>query len=106
MGNSPDTAPMDYGVNGDYKQRLWRHRVHTVEGLKRVMNLEWKRTSITFIRKTLDSWHGRVVLIEKNKGYHIEQKRKKEKNFSTRNKDRIKTWPNLTGPPSVLILLR
>jgi inhibitor of nuclear factor kappa-B kinase subunit alpha len=83
LRNSPDVAPMDYGVNGDFKRRLWRHKVHTVTGLKRVMTTEWKKTSIPFIRKTLASWPGRVKMIEENKGYHIEHKRKKEKNVSS-----------------------
>jgi len=58
--NSPDISPMDYGMNGIFKERLFGRKARTLEGLKRVARDEWRKTSEDLCFKTLKSWQKRV----------------------------------------------
>ena len=53
MGNSPDLAPFDYGINGSFKQNLSRSRATTVDGLHRAIVKEWANFDLKCIRKIL-----------------------------------------------------
>jgi hypothetical protein len=44
--NSPDLSPMDYSINGIFKRRLWKHKTHTLAGLKRAMRQEWSKIDV------------------------------------------------------------
>ena len=37
LSNSPDLAPMDYGINGIFKRNLFHRKPETLTGLKKVM---------------------------------------------------------------------
>jgi hypothetical protein len=70
--NSPDLSPMDYAINGIFKQRLWKRKARNLRGLIRVMKEEWKNISKNLCVRTLQSWKGRVIKMVKNHGYQIE----------------------------------
>ncbi len=72
MGNSPDLAPMDYGINGIFKQALFGRKAKTLKGLKRVMVEEWKRIPFEKIENTINAWPKRVKTMIKNRGFQIE----------------------------------
>lgn len=72
MGNSPDLAPMDFGVNGKYKRELFEKEANTLLGLKRVMKTVWDGLDLNFIRNTLLSWPKRVELMIERGGLQIE----------------------------------
>ena len=72
MGNSPDLAPMDYGINGIFKPALFGRKAKTLKGLKRVMVEEWKRIPFEKIENTINAWPKRVKTMIKNRGFQIE----------------------------------
>jgi hypothetical protein len=41
MGNSPDLAPKDYGMNGIFETNLFSRNPRTLAGLETVMLDEW-----------------------------------------------------------------
>ena len=70
--NSPDLSPMDYSINGIFKQGLWKRKAQDINGLKRAMRQEWSRISKELCVKTLKSWEFRVKLMLENNGLQIE----------------------------------
>ena len=70
--NSPDLSPMDYSINGIFKQGLWKRKAQDINGLKRAMRQEWSRISKELCVKTLKSWESRVKLMLENNGLQIE----------------------------------
>ncbi|OQV24934.1 putative Ras-related protein Rab-10 [Hypsibius exemplaris] len=78
--NSPDLSPMDYSINGIFKQRLWRRKTKSLEGLKRAMREEWKKIDIGLCRRTMKGWAPRVEKMLENKGYQFQHLRNLQKN--------------------------
>jgi hypothetical protein len=73
MANSPDMAPLDYGVNGILKKKLSSRRVTTVAGMERTIKEEWKKFDLRTVRNILSSWKQRVEVMIEHHGFHIEQ---------------------------------
>ena len=76
MANSPDLAPLDYGVNGIFKKMLSARRVTTVNGMEKAIYDVWSNFNIKTVRKILSSWKSRVEHMIERKGFQIEQIRK------------------------------
>ena len=72
MANSPDMAPLDYGVNANRKRILRGRRATTVDGLKKAIVEEWDKFDLKTIRGILSSWSNRVNLMIERKGSHVE----------------------------------
>ena len=72
MANSPDMAPLDYGVNANLKRILRGRRATTVDGLKKAIVEEWDKFDLKTIRGILSSWSNRVNLMIERKGSHVE----------------------------------
>ena len=72
LGNSPDLAPMDFAVNGIFKNLLFKKKPRAKGGFERAIKTEWLKLPMDKIRKALKSWKGRVKLMLERKGYQIE----------------------------------
>ena len=70
--NSPDLSPMDYSINGIFKQRLWKRKAKDLQGLVRAMKQEWSLISKKLCVETLESWSTRAQRVLDNSGYQIE----------------------------------
>ena len=70
--NSPDLSPMDYSINGIFKQGLWKRKAQDINELKRAMRQEWSSISKELCVETLKSWESRVGLMLDNNGLQIE----------------------------------
>jgi hypothetical protein len=70
--NSPDLSPMDYAINGIFKQRLWKRKTRKLGGLIRAMKEEWKYISKKLCVKTMKAWEGHVRKMMNNNSYQIE----------------------------------
>ena len=64
---------MDFAVNGILKKILKKRQAYSVDELVRVAKSEWRNFPIPKIRSALFSWHKRVELMEKSRGFQIEQ---------------------------------
>ena len=45
LPKSPDAAPMDYSIWGVMEERVRKHKVSTLKGLKNAIKVEWKTLS-------------------------------------------------------------
>ena len=72
MANSPDLAPLDYAINGIFKEILKSFLVENEKQLARVVRREWKKFSISVIRRALRRWKERVQAMIYNHGYQFE----------------------------------
>lgn len=69
---SPDTSPMDFFGFGYLKQRLFRRRAKTLEGLWKVLKEEWDKVGPEMTKKVIESWKLRLRTVNKRNGEHIE----------------------------------
>ena len=72
MANSPDLSPMDYGINGHFKEILKGKEAKDLKQLERVVKLAWSKYDLATIRKVLLDWPVRVSLMINSAGYQIE----------------------------------
>lgn len=72
LSNAPDAAPMDYGINGNFKRMLFNPVAKNLRGLKLVLRRVWRAFPLPLIRKTLLAWPGRLLKIHEANGYQIE----------------------------------
>jgi len=70
---SPDVAPLDFYCFGMLKQRLFKRRPTTLDGLWNVLKDEWSKITVPDVKKCFASWKKRCRLVVKNQGNHIEQ---------------------------------
>ena len=68
-----DLAPMQFAVNGTFKKNLKKRQAYSVDEQVRVAKSEWRKFPIPKIRFALLSWHKRVELTEKSRGFQLEQ---------------------------------
>ncbi|CAF4900661.1 unnamed protein product, partial [Rotaria socialis] len=68
----PDAAPMDYSIWGIMKERVRKHKVSTLKGLKNAINVEWENLEQEIIDNALESWAKRCRLIYYAHGSDIE----------------------------------
>ena len=72
LPKSPDAAPMDYSIWGIMKERVQKHKVSTLNGLKNVLKQEWENLEQNVINNALANWAKRCRLIYYAHGSHIE----------------------------------
>ena len=72
LPKSPDAAPMDYSIWGVMKERVRKHKVSTLKGLKNAIKVEWENLEQDIIDNALKSWAKRCRLIYYAHGSHIE----------------------------------
>ncbi|GAV01008.1 hypothetical protein RvY_11786 [Ramazzottius varieornatus] len=72
MANSPELAPLDYGINGNLKKILSERKATTIKGLISVIKTFCESYDIAEIRSTLSSWQGRVQTMLDRHGGHVE----------------------------------
>ena len=72
MANSPDLAPLDYAINGIFKQILKSFLAENEKQLARIVRQEWKKFSISVIRRALRRWKEHVQAMIYNHGYQFE----------------------------------
>lgn len=72
LPKSPDAAPMDYSIWGILKERVRKHKVSTLNGLKNAIKQEWKNLEQGIIDRALKNWPKRCRLIYYAQGSHIE----------------------------------
>ena len=70
---SPDASPLDFFSFGYLKQRLFKRRPTTMDGLWKATNEEWSTITQEKVKKVFASWKFRCRLIVKMEGKHIEQ---------------------------------
>lgn len=70
---SPDASPMDFFGFGHLKQKLFRSKATTLDGVWKVLQREWNKVPIETVHKVMESWKRRCRLISKKDGGHIEQ---------------------------------
>ena len=73
LANSPDAAPCDYFFWSYLKKKVYKHKVTTIGGLKKVIIDEAKKIPLELVRKALKLWPKRCRLIYYNKGKHIDE---------------------------------
>ena len=71
--NSPDLAPMDFAVNGIFKNLLFKKKPRADGGFERAIKTEGLKLPMDKIRNTLKSWKGRVKLMLEKTGYQIQR---------------------------------
>lgn len=69
---SPDASPMDFFGFGYLKQRLFRRKASTLDGLWKVLQEEWNKVTPELALKVMESWKKRCRLINSKSGEHIE----------------------------------
>jgi hypothetical protein len=69
---SPDIAIMDFCVFGLLKQAIQRSSPKDLSELWKVVKREWRKLSMTTIRRALMAWKYRCRLVVKKSGHHIE----------------------------------
>lgn len=69
---SPDLSPMDFFGFGYLKQRLFKRKVTTINGLWKVLNDEWNKIPQIMVSNVIKSWKRRMRLVRQTKGLHIE----------------------------------
>ncbi|CAF3321268.1 unnamed protein product [Rotaria sp. Silwood2] len=72
LPKSPDAAPMDYSIWGILKERVRKHKVSTLNGLKNALKQEWANLEQDVIDHALENWPKRCRLIYYGHGSHIE----------------------------------
>ena len=70
--NSPDLSPMDYGINGIFKNLCKRRRASTRNELVMVATAVWEEIEIPKIQRVISSWPFRVDSMIKAQGFQIE----------------------------------
>ena len=73
LPNSPDAAPLDYFVWGYLKNKINKHKVRTLNGLKKALKEEATKMPQYMIDHALSSWSKRCRRIYYNKGNQIEK---------------------------------
>lgn len=69
---SPDASPMDFFGFGYLKQRLYRRKVKTMDGLWKALREEWGKVTPEMAQKVMESWKRRCRAINLKSGEHIE----------------------------------
>ena len=72
MAHSPDLAPLEDGVNSNFKQNIAARKATTIAGLKKIIHEEWAKFDVGRCRQILSSWSSRVDLMVQNKGFQME----------------------------------
>ncbi|CAF4166284.1 unnamed protein product [Rotaria sordida] len=72
LPKSPDAAPMDYSIWGIMKERVRKHKVSTLNGLKNAIKQEWENLEQAVIDNVLENWSKCCRLIYYAHGSHIE----------------------------------
>jgi len=72
LSKSPDATPVDYSIWGILKERVRKHKVSTLNGLKNAVKQEWENLEQDVINHALKSWLKRCRLIYYAHGSHIE----------------------------------
>ena len=72
MANRPDLAPLDYAINGMFKLILKSFLAENEKQLARTVRREWKKFSVSVIRRALRRWKERVQAMIYNHGYQFE----------------------------------
>ena len=70
--NSPDLSPMDYGINGNFKNLCNRRSATTKNELMKVAKEVCSETEIRKICKLIKAWPFCVDLMVENLGFQIE----------------------------------
>ena len=70
--NFPDLSPMDYGINGIFKNLCNRRTATTKSELVRVAKEVWSEIEIRKIRKVIKAWPFRVDLMVEKLGFQTE----------------------------------
>ena len=71
--NSPDLSPMDYGINGIFKNLCNRRTATTKSELMKVAKEVWSEIKIRKIRRVIKSWPFRTDLMVEKLGFQIER---------------------------------
>ena len=71
-GHWPDLSPMDYGINGIFKNLCSRRPPTTKSELMKVAKKVWSKIEIRKIRKVIKAWSFRVDLMVEKLGFQIE----------------------------------
>jgi len=69
---SPDLSPMDFFGFGLLKQRLFKRRVRSLDGLWKVLKEEWSKIPPKTIDNVMRVWKNRLSLVRKTNGLHVE----------------------------------
>jgi hypothetical protein len=69
---SPDLSPMDFFGFGYLKQRLFKRKATTLEGLWKVLQEEWNSITPKMVENVMNAWKKRCRLIRLTKGRHVE----------------------------------
>ena len=72
MANSPDLSPMDYGINGHFKELLKGKKARDLGHLERIVKQAWGRYKIQIIRRILLAWPEQTETMLDNRGYQTE----------------------------------
>ncbi|OWA50836.1 hypothetical protein BV898_15341 [Hypsibius exemplaris] len=56
MRNSPDSSPMDGGVNSIFKRRCIKHKARDVDQLMKIASRKWKMFGVGDCRNILKIW--------------------------------------------------
>ena len=69
--SSCDVAVMDYGLFGRLKDSIYKHPIHSLEDLRRWVQLEWNRFPQQSIQNSIDAWRTRMRRVIDNEGEPI-----------------------------------
>ena len=69
---TPDGSPMDFFGFGYLKQKLFRRRAISLNGLWKACQQEWSQIDQNLVDKVFSSWKKRLRMISKMNGGHIE----------------------------------
>ena len=70
--HSPDLNPMDYAVWMALEEKVYKHRITTLEQLKDAITAAWRGLSLRFVRSCVRQFRQRLQLVIDNDGGHIE----------------------------------
>ena len=73
MTNSPDLAPLDYGINGIFKKIISKRNATTVPGMEKIVKDVWNKINLKIVRNVLFSWKDRVQLMIEQQSVQMEQ---------------------------------
>ena len=74
LPNSPDAAPMDFGIWAHLKTQLNKAEIKSLDELEKKLLYVWRKMDQSFIDNVLASWPKRVYKIYKARGSHIEHR--------------------------------
>ena len=74
LANSPDAAPMDYGIWPYLRRRVNDRNPKTLQGLKKVLTEEWNKMPQHVIDNYMRAWPKKCRKIYYAKGHNIENK--------------------------------